>query len=94
MNTLRINAVLLRSKLLCQQEDVFEADPLTAVKLMSNNLFQAALNALDPDAPCFVEDAAIQEVIYLGARQLVSQALGEAKAKVEQREVLARYHAR
>jgi hypothetical protein len=36
--------------------------------------FQAGLDALDPDCPCFVQDRAIQECIYLGLRYQVLMA--------------------
>jgi hypothetical protein len=42
--------------------------------LLSNNTFQAGLDALDPDCPCFVPDRAIQECIYLGLRYQVLMA--------------------
>ena len=42
--------------------------------LLSSNTFQAGLDALDPDCPCFVRDRAIQECIYLGMRYQVLMA--------------------
>jgi hypothetical protein len=42
--------------------------------LLSSNTFQAGLDALDPDCPCFVQDRAIQECIYLGLRYQVLMA--------------------
>lgn len=43
------------------------------MKLMMDNTFQAGLNALDPEAPCFVEDKAIRKVIFRGLLAIISQ---------------------
>lgn len=42
--------------------------------LMSDNTFQAGLDALDPYLPCYVQDRAIQECIFLGLLELVRRA--------------------
>ena len=34
--------------------------------LLMSNTFQAGLDALDPNCPCYVRDKAIQECVYLG----------------------------
>jgi hypothetical protein len=48
--------------------------PEKHLALLSSNTFQAGLDALDPDCPCFVRDRAIQECIYLGLRYQVLMA--------------------
>lgn len=40
-------------------------------KLMMSNNFQAGLDALDPDCPCYVQDRAIQTCIYLGLQRMI-----------------------
>lgn len=42
------------------------------LRLLMSNDFQAGLDALDPDCPCYVQDRAIQECIYLGLRFMLS----------------------
>jgi len=41
---------------------------------LSSNIFQAGLDALDPDAPCWVQDGAIQDVIYRGLKAMMRDA--------------------
>ena len=36
------------------------------VALLMDNEFQAGLDALDPDLPCYVEDRAIQACVFYG----------------------------
>jgi hypothetical protein len=38
------------------------------IDLLMSNTFQAGLDALDPNCPCYVRDRAIQECVYLGLR--------------------------
>jgi hypothetical protein len=42
------------------------------MSLMLNNTFQAGLDALDPDCPCYVQDKAIQECVYFGLRNMLT----------------------
>lgn len=42
------------------------------LRLLMNNNFQAGLDAIDPDAPCFVKDQAIQNVIIVGLNHMIS----------------------
>ena len=41
-------------------------DARARVALLLDNQFQAGLDALDPDCPCYVQDEAIQGCIFYG----------------------------
>lgn len=52
--------------------------PVTVgMKLMMDNSFQAGLNALDPEAPCFVESEAIREVVQRGLFAIIDEHIEE-----------------
>lgn len=52
------NQVMLR---LCYNTSAFRH-----LELLSNNDFQAGLDALDPEAPCFINDRAIRNTVVYG----------------------------
>jgi hypothetical protein len=41
-------------------------DMRARMSLLCDNQFQAGLNALDPDCPCYMQDEAIQGIIFYG----------------------------
>ena len=42
--------------------------------LLGDNSFQAGLDALDPDCPCFVRDNGIRECVFLGLKYRIAMA--------------------
>ena len=68
------NAVLLRTQ---------TAPIKVGMQLMMSNTFQAGLNALDPEAPCFVRSAAIREVLQRGLFSIIDQHLADDATYVD-----------
>lgn len=60
------NAVLAHAKRAGIEEFVY---------VMSDNNFQAGLDALDPDCPCYVQDKGIAQCIYLGLMSMIDSAV-------------------
>lgn len=62
-------------RLLWQRNNVLrrlqQSGPDVYRALMQNNNFQAGLDALDPDCPCYVQDKGIAHCIHLGLLSMI-----------------------
>lgn len=65
---MRVDSILKRNSVMLCFEQLTMRQGMT---LLGNNTFQAGLDALDPDAPCWVKDSAIQDIIVLGLMSMM-----------------------
>jgi hypothetical protein len=69
-----MQALTLRNQVV---EQVSKLPVSVGMKLMMANMFQAGLNALDPEAPCYVGSKAIQEVVQRGLFAIIDEHMEE-----------------
>jgi len=48
-----------------------KSSPAVFMALMESNTFQAGLDALDPECPCYVKDKGIAQCVYLGLMSMI-----------------------